>query len=418
MSPIRVTMVEFTPSGGLFQFAFQMGRALAETGRCEVRLLTGPDPELTSDVPGFRVLGVLPTWHPGARTQESVLLRRSRRVVRFGQHLQAWRRVARLLCDDPPDVVQWGALRYWLDGWFVRRIAGRLGGTVMSVVVHSPRHRPVPAGEVPRPAGPLLRQTIGAALARMDVSFVLGQQSAAELREAWPQVGRVDLLPHGDESVFLNEGEPAGVPASPARVLFFGTLAAHKGVDVLLDAFALLRERLPDLRLVVAGGLGDGVDPGELQRRAGAIGRVALRIGYVPLAEVRTLFEAATVVVAPYRHANQSGVVHLAHTFARPVVATRVGDLPDVVVDGETGALVDVDDAAALAAAVERLVRDPATADRLGRAGRQRLLERAGWPDIAATVAGVYADLVAARRRGTAAGDRPPAGLPGSGPLA
>jgi hypothetical protein len=74
--------VKFSPSGGLFQFAVELGEALAELGH-SVQLLTGPDPELQSRHPGFRIRPVLlPTWHPADTEVRNPVYRKLRRAVR------------------------------------------------------------------------------------------------------------------------------------------------------------------------------------------------------------------------------------------------------------------------------------------------------------------------------------------------
>jgi glycosyltransferase involved in cell wall biosynthesis len=98
------------------------------------------------------------------------------------------------------------------------------------------------------------------------------------------------------------------------------------------------------------------------------------------------LFGRARVVVTPYRRASQSGVVHLAYTFDRPVVASAVGDIPDVVDDGATGLLVPPDDPAALADALVRLLTDAEEADRMGAAGARWLAREASWERVAERV--------------------------------
>jgi len=110
----------------------------------------------------------------------------------------------------------------------------------------------------------------------------------------------------------------------------------------------------------------------------------------------------ARVVVAPYLLAYGSGVVALAHTCRRPVVASAVGDLGAAVHDGETGLLVPPGSAPALADALTTLLADPDQADRLGQAGSVRLRADASWRDIAGRVAAIYTELL--RARGGAAG--------------
>ena len=115
----------------------------------------------------------------------------------------------------------------------------------------------------------------------------------------------------------------------------------------------------------------------------------------MPVEQVAPLFGSARVAVLPYLAGYQSGVAHLAMTMGRPVVATTVGDLPSVVADGVTGATVPSGDPAALADAIEPLL-DAALAERLGAAGRERVLEQSGWPVVAERVEQAFGDLVAA----------------------
>src|SRR3954447_25485816 len=89
MTPLKVVLVEFSPSGGLFQFAVQLGEGLAGRGH-DVELVTGPRPELDSRVPGFRITPVLPTWHPNEGAGGPTWRRRARRVVRAVQYHAAW----------------------------------------------------------------------------------------------------------------------------------------------------------------------------------------------------------------------------------------------------------------------------------------------------------------------------------------
>jgi glycosyltransferase involved in cell wall biosynthesis len=104
---------------------------------------------------------------------------------------------------------------------------------------------------------------------------------------------------------------------------------------------------------------------------------------YVPLEDVPAIFGEARVVVTPYVVGYQSGVVHLAMTMGRAVVATDVGDLGSAVVDGVTGRVVPPGDTSALSSALEQIVSDPELAARLGAEGRRQMLERSGWDVVA-----------------------------------
>lgn len=231
---------------------------------------------------------------------------------------------------------------------------------------------------------------------RADLVVVHGERSRAEFQALHPSAPVV-VVPHGDEALF---GGAAPPPAAEPRILFFGHWAKVKGLPVLMEAFDRLAARHPDARVTIAGTpVPADFDP-ELVRRwaAGHGQRVELVDHYVPIEDVAALFARARVVVAPYLVAYQSGVVHLAMTMGRAVVASRVGDLPASVRHGTTGLLVPAGDAGALAEALEGLVADPDRASAFGRAGRQRVLDHHSWEAVAARLEAAIAGVVGAER--------------------
>ena len=134
---------------------------------------------------------------------------------------------------------------------------------------------------------------------------------------------------------------------------------------------------------MIVGALSADVDESMLRSRVAALPGVTLHTGYVPVPEVAPYFGRARCVVLSYKRSSQSGVVHLAFTMGRPVVATRVGDIPAVVCDEVSGLLVAPDDPEALAGAVIRLLVDPELAAAMGRAGADGLKSAASWDDVA-----------------------------------
>jgi glycosyltransferase involved in cell wall biosynthesis len=102
---------------------------------------------------------------------------------------------------------------------------------------------------------------------------------------------------------------------------------------------------------------------------------------------------AADVTVLPYRSVTSSAMLLAARRFGCPVVATDVGDLGEIVVDGETGLLVPPARPERLASALERLLADPELADRLGRAGQAAALGAEGWPAAARATIALYRRL-------------------------
>ncbi|MFZ0386524.1 MAG: glycosyltransferase family 4 protein [Solirubrobacteraceae bacterium] len=188
----------------------------------------------------------------------------------------------------------------------------------------------------------------------------------------------VVVVPHG-----IDEADPQPLPAAPS-LLFFGRIVEYKGLSVLLDALTRLWRRRPETTLTIAG---EGRLPGHPGLRDK---RVRLLHRHIPEDELPELFAAASVVVLPYLEASQSGVGSLAKGHGRPLVASAVGGLPELVSDG-SGLLVPPADPDALADALDGLLGDRALLERMGNAGLWSLHERSGWPVVGALTVEAYA---------------------------
>lgn len=393
MTRLRIAFVEFPPSGGLFQFAAQLGEALAQRGH-EVHLYTGPKPELTSRHPDFTIHGVLPTWHPLDTKPRSRRVQRIRRVVRGGQLGLAWLLLVLVhLRRTRPDVVVFSSWPHSMDSLGALLTARTLPRTMLSMIAHEPRLMRR-ADSTTYKRGPILDRALPAAWRNVDVAFVLAEDARTRLLDNFSPEGPVFIIPHGDESALRDSRPVPPVTETDPVVLFFGTWTAYKGIDVLLTSWERVRQRVPDARLLLVGGVA-GIDLEATLSRAAALSGVEARPGYVPREDVAELFGQARVVTTPYVRASQSGVAHLAYTFGRPVVASAVGDIPTVVRNGHSGLLVPPSDPDALADALVELLQQPQRAQELGENGREWLAKEASWTAVAEQV---EAGIVAARK--------------------
>lgn len=160
---------------------------------------------------------------------------------------------------------------------------------------------------------------------------------------------------------------PSPLPTDPPRLLCLGRLIPEKGFDVALAALALLIDRFPDLRLVVAG---DGPERAALEHQAAELGisQSVEFIGWIEPEQVPAILDQATAVVLPSRREGLPMVALEAALMARPVVATRTGGIPEVIVHEETGLLVDKDDSRGLATSLALLLAEPERAAAMGQA--------------------------------------------------
>jgi glycosyltransferase involved in cell wall biosynthesis len=168
--------------------------------------------------------------------------------------------------------------------------------------------------------------------------------------------------------------ERVGIEAEPAEVLYAGRLSAEKGVLELLDA-------AKGLNLVVAG-------DGPLRDS------IPFARGFVPHDELQQLYARAAVIACPSRREGFGVACLEAMAHGRPVVATRVGGLLDLVVDGETGIVVPPRDPAALRSALERLLADQDLRRKLGSAGRDRARTHFSWEKVTDATLAAYAEAV------------------------
>lgn len=142
-------------------------------------------------------------------------------------------------------------------------------------------------------------------------------------------------------------------------LLFFGNITRYKGLLHLVRALALLKPTGPNYRLIVAGRIKKGADD-YWQEIDQAIARNDLhefiieRTEYIPDADIELYFKAADLLVLPYTHIFQSGVLFLSYYFGLPVIVSDVGSLRDDVLEGKTGLVCKPEDPQDLAAAIER----------------------------------------------------------------
>lgn len=162
-------------------------------------------------------------------------------------------------------------------------------------------------------------------------------------------------------------------------LLYFGFVRPYKGLAYLLRALPLVRRKIPAHLLVVGEFWDDKEKYTQLIDDLGIEDAVTIVDRYVPNEELGRYFDAADAVVLPYVDATQSGVIQLAYGFGKPVISTRVGGVPEVVVDGETGYLVPPRDPQALARGILRFY-EPTPVD--WRANIERMQERFAWAHL------------------------------------
>lgn len=167
--------------------------------------------------------------------------------------------------------------------------------------------------------------------------------------------------PHPSYEIFIGKNEINEVDSKKRLglsgkkvLLFFGYIREYKGLEFLLRAMELLTPEDGYHLLVVGEFYDDKAKDRTIMDKLLKKNQLTLVDEYVPNKDVPNYFSASDIIVIPYIRATQSGVIQIAYSFLKPVIATRVGGIPEVVIDGQTGYLVPPADAEAIAAAVQR----------------------------------------------------------------
>jgi glycogen synthase len=397
---------EYPPSvyGGAGIHVAELTRALR--GRIGLDIRTFGDQD--TDEPGFRVRGYPPA-HELEHADERMR--------------GAWAALSRdlAMASEPvaADVVHCHTWYTHLGGLLVQRAYG----IPLVITVHSLE-----------PLRPWKREQLGGgydvstwvertALESADAVIAVSQGTRADVLRLFNVAEeRMHVIHNGIDAGFW-QSDPAtdvldryGIDPGIPFVLFVGRITRQKGIVHLVRAIRLLD---PGFGVVLCAGQPDTpeiareMEEGVAAARADRADRAdRAGITWIPemlsRTDVRQLYSHAAVFVCPSVY-EPFGIINLeAMACQRPVVASAVGGIPEVVVDGETGALVPVDlrvdepmtpvdpgrFEADLAAAVNRLMADPALRERMGRAGRARAMERFSWTAIAEQTVELYASLI------------------------
>ena len=243
-----------------------------------------------------------------------------------------------------------------------------------------------------------------------DAVIAVSRGVRQDVLDCYPDVNadRVQVIHNGiDPEIYRPQPSPEtltrfGIDPTRPFVLFNGRITRQKGLALLLAAALKLD---PQYQLVLVA---SSPDTPEIAAEVAALtGRVAAERGnliwidhFISREDLIHLHSDAAVFVCPSIYEPFGLVILEAMACETPVVASRVGGIPEIVVEGETGFLVDYDPAdpdgftSALADRIEKLLRDPTLSARMAKAGRERVVHHFGWPAIAAKTFELYETLL------------------------
>ncbi|HMK30791.1 MAG TPA: glycosyltransferase [Terriglobales bacterium] len=310
-------------------------------------------------------------------------LRNSFKLV---EHISDTARLAVAINAAPPDLIhyQWMPAPL-IDQLAIRQLKRRGIPVVMTV------HDTTPFNDAPTSQG----QNLGwkANLELFDCLIVHTEQSKTTLEQMGIRTA-IATVPHG---VLSFGAAPTPVPrGGKLRLLFFGGIKPYKGLDVLLRAFAKLKQTHPaELRIV--GNCPEG--PAELESLIDSLGirsSTRLECRFFDDAEIPEMLSEADLVIFPYRRIDSSGALLTALAYVKPFIASDVGIFRELMKD--RSGLVPPGDVDALAAKLQELVDEPSKIERLTNIALEARSEIPSWEQIGALTASVYERVL--RERG------------------
>ncbi len=250
-------------------------------------------------------------------------------------------------------------------------------------------HDPTPhSGDALSPTLPRARR--GAAK-HCRAFFVHGEVLKRELQRKYAvPASRIHSIPIGEFSLY-RRWRTKVIPTHHHEFLFFGRIWPYKGLDVFIEAANAVIRLLPSARFTIAGA---GEDIAKYVSRIEVPARFDIRNYRIPEEEIDELFQRCFAVVLPYTDATQSAVVPTAYAYGKPVIATRVGALPEVVEEGRTGFLVDARDPGAIAARMLQMSSEPGLYQSLCEGALRFAREDLNWSHVAQKTMSVYRELL------------------------
>jgi len=373
---MRVLIVETSMGSGDWHYANMIASALVDVGVDASVVSLSPVEPFPSPRPiPVYTIGPKP---PGDRWPRRLSLRRAAHHV-----AKVWR-LLRLIRVLRPNIVHFQKPLGTLDFLYMRLVKS-LGPRLVYTI-----HTPLP---------PMLGRAALGRLREVDLILTHARRTEAQLVAAGLPEGRIKVIYHGNYIHLCRPRDLSpeearrrlGLPPHSRALLFFGSIEWRKGLDCLIESFALLTKDCSDLYLVIAGYPNEDFGPYETQlRREGIRERVVTDLRWLPFSEMQTYFHAASVVVLPYRRISQSGVLQLAYAYERPLVVTDVGGIAETILEDETGLVAGVDDPASIARAVRELLSDPERAAEMGRRARRYAETKYSWAQVAQRVAELY----------------------------
>jgi len=200
----------------------------------------------------------------------------------------------------------------------------------------------------------------------------------------------VFVVPHGALFSYIPDIEP-GIDEEPHTVLFFGRIQEYKGLKYLIAAEPLVSAVLPEFKIIIAG---RGEDIENYRSQLLSNSHFELHDRFILNRDVHKFFLRASTVVLPYIEGSQSGIAAMAFAFGKPVIATNVGSIPEMVEHNKTGIIVPAKNKEVLSQALIDLLQNPDKRKSFSQNAREAASTKFGWNHIAELTAKSYEQAI------------------------
>ena len=405
---LQIMIVEPRGSGGMMHYAYQLCTALSKAG-AQVMLVTADKYEMEKYPHNFIVRKQMKLWSSTDSTETvksnhwlgKVIGRiywGGRRTMRGIRLIIEWIRLTNYLIHARPDIIQFGSIEFPFEAIFLNIL--KRNKLILSQVCHEFELREKSNNPLTNFSNQLSRWVYDS----FSIIFFHAESNQRRFLELFsvPRE-KLHIIPHGNEGLFLSGRsekmtqtrmqERYGISEDMPVVLFFGNLTPSKGLPDLLRAFSQVYAKEKRARLMIVGRPSKFINMNELTKLVSEL-RISdatiFDARYITMEEVAPLMEMATVVMYPYLNSTQSGALQVAYAFGRPVIATKVGGLPEAVEDGKSGILVSPYAPDELAEAILKLINDPGLAAQMGTYAKHLSDTKFSWDSIALKMLAVY----------------------------
>jgi glycosyltransferase involved in cell wall biosynthesis len=222
----------------------------------------------------------------------------------------------------------------------------------------------------------------------VDAIIVHGQRMKEIVIQAGVEENKIWIMKHGEFSYYKKWERPE--VKEDRCILFFGGISKYKGIKYFVQAAKLVVAQEQDITFIIAG-------QGDLDKYLPLKDRpdyFKIYNSYIPDEDVAFFFQQAAIVVLPYIDGTQSGVIPVAFSFGKPVIATDVGSIPEEIDDGKTGIIIPPNNSDALASAIIKLINNRKLRENMGNNTLVKVKSELSWDRIALETIELYKTIV------------------------